>query len=270
MRRGELKFGTRLTVGLTVGMFAFARTAFPQTINSTSQSVVAYETFLTTTVDQQVNDFSTQLIAQMPGGTVVFDQTFNVAYSDPTVQAAVAQAAGDLTTAGATSYIGPTQTSYLQALVGSSTITVPNSTNASAMVSVTTYIGPQTIQIGDFGVYQRDATNAPYTGPTGNTSAPFSIVAGGEDIDTLVTGYYTIYQTTTNTDTYLTTTVYEMTGVVVPEPDTGWLLGLGGLAAAWIVRRKAHIGKFTDETGRAGSPLPAANAVNGSTTARTE
>ena len=39
-----------------------------------------------------------------------------------------------------------------------------------------------------------------------------------------------IDQTTTITDTYLTTTVYAMVGV--PEPSSVWLLGLGGIARA--------------------------------------
>jgi len=47
---------------------------------------------------------------------------------------------------------------------------------------------------------------------------------------------WTLDQTTTNTDTYLTTTVYDMIGVV-PEPGTGWLLGLGGIALALKARR---------------------------------
>jgi len=67
-------------------------------------------------VNQSVNQFSTELIAQMAGGPVLFDQTFNVAYSDPTVQAAVAHAAGVLTGAGATSITGPTETSSSQTL----------------------------------------------------------------------------------------------------------------------------------------------------------
>jgi hypothetical protein len=52
-----------------------------------------------------------------------------------------------------------------------------------------------------------------------------------------------IYQTTTNTDTYLTTTVYDMIGVVpVPEPSSAWVLGLGGIALAlypWRLARAA-------------------------------
>ena len=52
-----------------------------------------------------------------------------------------------------------------------------------------------------------------------------------------------IYQTTTNTDTYLTTTVYDMVGSVVSVPEPSSLvLGLGGIAFAlyrWRLARAA-------------------------------
>ena len=53
------------------------------------------------------------LIAKLPNGTVVYDQTFNVAYSNATVQSAITTAAVDLTNAGAASYTGPAQTGHL-------------------------------------------------------------------------------------------------------------------------------------------------------------
>ena len=105
-------------------------------------------------MNQSVNQFSTELIAQMAGGPVLFDQTFNAAYSDPTVQAAVAQAAGVLTGAGATSITGPTETSSSQTLVNGSSVTVTNSTTDNIILQVATWVGPQTVLIGNFGVVQ--------------------------------------------------------------------------------------------------------------------
>jgi uncharacterized repeat protein (TIGR01451 family) len=191
-------------------------------------STAEYDTTNTTTVNQQVNEYSTELVAKMPDGTVLFDQTFNAAYTNPAVQAAVAQAAGALTGAGAASYIGPTNTSLLQTLVNSSSVTVPNRTNVNQSSVTSLYVGPQTIWIGNFGVVQ-SYTPVP-SGWNGNP-IPLSILAGGVDYNTFVLSLVDIYQTTTNTDTYLLSSVYEMMGTVgradlslsagaVPEPVT--------------------------------------------------
>jgi hypothetical protein len=212
-------------------------------------------------VNQSVNQFSTELIAQMAGGPVLFDQTFNVAYSDPTVQAVVAQAAGVLTGAGATSITGPTQTSYSQTLVNSSSVTVTNSTTDNIIWQVTTWIGPGTVLVGNFGIVQgytllplyssggwgpfsadppvvvqgTDPISPPGNNaiiPTGGNPTALTLLAGQEDINILAFSFVDIDQTTTNTDTYLTTTVYDMVGSVVPEPSSALLLGLGGIAFA--------------------------------------
>ena len=196
----------------------------------------------------------------MAGGPVLFDQTFNVAYSDPTVQAAVAQAALDLTGAGATSITGPTETSSSQTLVNSSSVTVANSTTDNIILQTTTWIGPQTVLIGNFGVVQGytllpvsaglgpvqadppivvQGTDPISPGnnaiiPTGGNPQAFTLLAGQTDINILTFSFVDIDQTTTNTDTYLTTTVYDMVGSVVsvPEPSSALVLGLGGIAFA--------------------------------------
>jgi len=221
---------TNWIVGLTVMLLVLARTAYPQTgspIYSTESTKNIYTTLATTTVNQQVNQFSTELIAQMAGGPVLFDQTFNAAYSEPTVQAAVTQAAGVLTGAGATSYTGPTETSYSQTLVNSSSATVQTIVSVTSSVLATTYIGPITIMVGD------------------NQSESFTLLPGQEDVDTLTTFNVGIDQTVTNTDTYLTTTVYDMVGSVVPvpEPSSAWVLGLGGIALGlyrWRRGKRGH------------------------------
>jgi hypothetical protein len=230
------------------------------TLNFTT-AAAELDTINTTTVNQSVNQFSTELIAQMAGGPVLFDQTFNVAYSDPTVQAAVAQAAGVLTGAGATSITGPTETSYSQSLVNSSSVTVTNSTTDNIIAQVTTWVGPSTVLVGNnFGVVQGYTLLPVSTGPglieayppvvvqgtdpisppgnnaiipTGGNPQTFTLLAGQTDINTLEFSFVDIDQTTTNTDTYLTTTVYDMVGSVVSVPEPSSLvLGLGGIAFA--------------------------------------
>jgi uncharacterized repeat protein (TIGR01451 family) len=181
------------------------------TIYTTSTWTI--ETNLTATVSQQATNFSTELIARLPNGTVVYDQTFNAAYSDPTVQAAVTLAAGDLTGAGATSYTGPTQTSFLQNLESSSSVAVTNIIGTDTSFATSLYIGPQTIMV------------------SANQSEPYFVAAGQQDFDTLVTAVVTNLVTTTNTSIYTNWSVYAMTGMVAqadlslsagaaPEPVT--------------------------------------------------
>jgi len=178
--------------------------------NTTSYttSTATYDTTLTTNVTQQATIYSTELIAVMPEGTPLYDQTFDAAFSDPAVQAAVTQAAGDLTGAGATSYTGPTQTSPLGSLtfMGSSSVTVTNIIGVDVSLATATYVGPQMIMVGD------------------NQSHYFFVHAGGYLIDTLITSVVTNLVTTTNTSTYLNSAVYMMTGIVA-QPE----LGLAGV-----------------------------------------
>jgi hypothetical protein len=171
-------------------------------ITSYSTSTRTIETNLTSDVNQQATNYTTELIAVMPGGKVLFDQTFNAAFSDPSVQAAVTQAAGDVTAAGATSYTGPTETSFLQSFEGSSSVTVTNPIGTNVTFATTVYIGPQMIMVGS------------------NQSVLFYILAGGIDVDTLVTAVVTNLVTTTNISTYLDSAVYTMTAMVA-QPELG-------------------------------------------------
>jgi len=168
----------------------------PFVLTAFTSSTETYDTNLTATVNQQATNYSTELIAKLPNGTVVYDQAFPVAYLNATVQSAITTAAGDLTNAGAASYTGPTETSFLQSLEGSSSVTVTNAigTNMTSVTSV--YIGPQTILVGT------------------NQTQPFFIPAGAVDSDTFVTTVVTNLATTTDFSTNLNSAVYVMTGIV--------------------------------------------------------
>ena len=74
-----------------------------------------------------------------------------LSFARTSLRLAGTQAAGDLTGAGATSYTGPTQTSPLGSLsfVGSSSVRVTNVIETDVTFATTTYIGPQTIMVGE-------------------------------------------------------------------------------------------------------------------------
>ncbi len=184
----------------TTNNFVSTLAGFNTTIYSTSTRTI--DTNLTSSVNQQATNYSTELIAVMPGGTVLFNQTFSAAFSDPTVQAAVTQGAGDFTGAGATSYTGPIGTNASQILVNSSSVTATNAIGTDLSFATTDYVGPRTLMVGP------------------NQSQLLFLFAGQQVYDTLVTALVTNLVTTTNTSTYLDSAVYTMTAIVA-RPELG-------------------------------------------------
>jgi len=158
-----LLMATTATIALSALAFrpAFAIPSSTTTTAPTNTfSTAAIETIIDTPVTQQVDAYSTTLIAQMEGGPVLYDQSFLVPFADPTFQSAIGTAESLLTGAGAVSFLGPTLTSSTNTL-SSTTNTVQTGESGCLIcetpnVSFTTteYIGPQTIDVGDFGVCQ--------------------------------------------------------------------------------------------------------------------
>jgi hypothetical protein len=161
------------------------------------------------------------LRARIGNGSFLYDQTFNVPFSDPQVQAAITQAHNVLAGAGAVSFTGPAQISSNTSQVSSTTNTVQTGSSTQFFVSTTLFIGPQTIPTGNLGIcqsYVLNGANRPTLTGCVPGGTPFNIVAGGQDFDTLTFSLVTISKTATTTNTFLTTAVYELDGFAQGSP----------------------------------------------------
>jgi PEP-CTERM motif-containing protein len=207
-------------------------TANPGTSFVTTSSTTAVISYVDTPVTQTVDDYSTTVLALLNGGGV-FSESFTAPFSDPSVQAAVADADGILSADGA-SFGGPALISSSSVLLSSTTpapttyncATVGAAPGASVTGSVatetTTFGGPSTTVM--IGACQSDE---------------FTILDGQTDISVNVENDYSVPRTIVTTDTYLDSQTYEITGTTgatgtssVPEPSSAGLvlLGLGALA----------------------------------------
>jgi len=222
--------------------FGSATTA-KNTTNFTS-STAEIDTTVNTAVNNQVNTYSTELIARLQGGPTLYDQTFGVAATDTAFLTAVTAAESVLTSDGATSFTGPSLLSSNDTL-STSTSSVQSSVT-TVYTSVGDFVGPQTIYVGNFGVcgsYSLNGGGYPVLSGCSNAGSAFTLLSGQTDIDTFVLSFYNVQTTTTTTNTDLLTQVYELDGVVttqstVPEPGTLSLLSFG-LAGIFLRRRKS-------------------------------
>src|ERR1035437_3010316 len=121
--------------------------------NSTafSNSTAEIDTLHNTAVSQRVDTFALDLIGGMQGGSILYHQTLNVAFADPSVQAAIGILQGVLPVSGATSFLGPNLLSTNTSLFGSVVQTVEDSRDSLLNYFVNTYVGPWTPSIGDLG-----------------------------------------------------------------------------------------------------------------------
>ncbi len=237
--------------GIAVATISSPTLAFatPSTATNTTNftdSTAEIDTTVDTAVTNQVNTYSTELIARLQGGPTLIDETFNVSAADATFLAAVTAVEALLTGDGATSFAGPTLLSSNDALsVATSTIQT-GSDLANVDVNTEQFVGPITINVNDFGICTSsslDALGHPVLSGCSLAGSPFTLTPGQTDFDTFILSSFNIFTTTTTTNTDFLTQVYELDGVVptqtatVPEPATLGLFGFG-LAGVYLGRRK--------------------------------
>jgi hypothetical protein len=204
----------------------------PVVITNSTTATIGY---IDTPVTQRVDLFSTTLLAFL-NTNQVFSQTFALPFSDPTVQAAVAQADAILSGGGA-SFGSPMLFSNMSALQSSVTATPPTSTcliessiplnphaTGATTVTTTNTFGPAVVMVGQC---QSDI---------------FNVLSGQLDINVNTDFVYAVPRNIVTTNTFLTTQTYRITGTTagasVPEPATAGLVLLGLGAVAWWRRRR--------------------------------
>ncbi len=223
-----------------VALLAFAfrpalATPFATSPTSYTTSTATVETIIDTPVTQQVNTYSTKLTAEMQGGPVLYDQTFPVPFADAVFQSAIGSAESVLTGAGAVSFLGPTLLSSTDTTSSTTNTVETGSMVTGTSVTTTEYIGPVTINIGDYGICES------YPPPTGCTigGTPFTLSAGQVDFDTFTLALVDIFTTTTTTNTDLLTQDYNLVGVPlaapVPEPPTWFVYAMLLAGTGYII-----------------------------------
>jgi hypothetical protein len=162
--------------------------------------------YATTPVSQTENASATNITAVLNGQTV-YQQSFDLPYTDPTVQAAVAQANNILAADGATASTPALTATQVTNETPQNMTVITGEQTASPVIAVKTYFGPGQLFTG------LDINGTPNTN--------FSIIAGQEDTNVNSDYQTTIDQTVTTTTTQLTTQDYTITGTPAAGPVIG-------------------------------------------------
>jgi len=202
--------------------------------------------YLNTPVVQTVNDYQTTLTAILNGGTSVYQQTFFVPFSDPSVLAAITAVDGIFTSDGATfgspfltSNSTTLESSPISYVATSPTFTTPALFSCVGVVAATSSFNCSGVTVT--ATPTSTSTIGPGTIMTGlDQSDEFDILAGQSDVNINMDYTYTVDQNAITTNTYLTTQSYEIDGTTnstVPEPSTFAMLSAALAAGAIVLRR---------------------------------
>ena len=184
--------------------------------NATTEQLVLNPASVVTT--STVDSYLTQIIGQLQGGGILYDQSFPLPYSDPTVQVGQTSAILAITTAGGPGVVigTPVLTDTSQTITGSTTTTTY--TLASTDVAITTEVkfGPGAILIGPrtvcTGISALPGSTAPSCGV--GTPVSYSLVDGETNFTTVTGTTYTVDQDTLIAQSLQLFEQYTITGTV--------------------------------------------------------
>lgn len=205
-------------------------TATPTATGACSNGTTCFTTSTVTETETNIIDhpvridrYSTRITATDPQGAIAYDQTFPVAYTDPSVQSAVETLEASLRTGPAPALVtitGPAVAASDVTLADTQVDTVETGRARTETTATTEYVGPQCLRVGDLDA--RNAAPCPGSDVCPVCASPangdlFTLLAGQVDFDTLTTTHVTIDQMRTTTNTYLTSTVYTLTASALDD-----------------------------------------------------
>lgn len=161
--------------------------------------------------------YRTQIIGQLQGGTVLYDQSFALPYADPTVQAGQTAAMLAVTTAGGPGVVigAPMLTDTAQTVTSTSvtTYTLVGTTLSSQTALA---IGPDSLLIGQrtlcTGLSGLPSTTAPSCSI--GTATAFTVESGTTNVNINLNTTYTVDQMTQITELLQLFEQYTITGIV--------------------------------------------------------
>ena len=176
----------------------------PGTRVSVSNSNETLTTYTDTPVAQTTHTYATNIEGVLDGATVVYDRTFNLPYSDPQVQAAVAQAQAAVSNAGGSAGTAALSASNLVSQAAQ-TSTVQTGSTSNTSTSTTTGFGPTFFGPNTQVPLGSDATPRGY----------YDVVPGQTNVNIDTTTTTNVCRTITTTSTDLLTQQYLVTGTTM-------------------------------------------------------
>ena len=171
----------------------------PTVVTNSAETPTVYDD---TAASQTTHTYATTIDAVLNGGTVVYDQTFNLPYSDPQVQAAVAQAQASLRNDGASAGASTLASSNLVVTNSNTATATTGSNTAPGVITSSTVLGPD--YIGP------NTSTLLSSGP--NAHGYFYVLAGQTDVNINTSTTTTVDRTVTTTSTDLLSQQYLITG----------------------------------------------------------
>ena len=147
-----------------------------------TSSVSTTKVYHSTWVTQRADVARTRITATGPSGAEVYDQTFDLPFSDSTVQAAVTAARQAIVAAaapGQPTIAGPTLQSHTVFLADRQSVTQETGRSPASNTTVNSIVGPAVICAGIAG-----KAGQPVPPSCDPLATPLWITAGGMDIDT--------------------------------------------------------------------------------------